>query len=233
MVCVLRNRHPRDLAWANELTKKFRDELGAIHLGTLAAHAAIGHVVLAAERGENLGVLVSKPQLQHDPRIFPIIAAAVPLDIQRAHVGLCMLHALAATHKLGRDRIFQCKCRYDLPSNRFWYAAGFTAVAVQHSSSVRGKPTIIWRKWVDAPKLANGWRGKVPTDFPVDSRARMGGGRFLPINRPDLANILDFRPESIDAALAGRPVEVERPERPGDPQGNLFPPRPGYGRFCD
>lgn len=232
----LEKHDPKKLAWCEDLCRKYRDELGAVHLGVLAAHATLGHVALAEGAGQYLGCLVTKPELKEDPRIFPIIAAAVPSDIRRLHVGLSMLHHVAAIHALDRSRIFQAKCRLDLPSNLFWAAAGFYPIAVQHSTSVRAKPLIVWRRRCDGS--ANDVEHVVPA-----ARQRMGGGRFVPKDRPDLANILDFSAEGVEAALrvSGArpivggwervdwdqpqkrpPVPIVRPERPGSSQLKLF-----------
>lgn len=223
-----------------DLTRKFRDELGSIHGGTLQAHASMGHVTRLHDNGENLAVFVTKKELVCEPRVFPIIAAAVPTDMQRLHLGLQLLHSLDDRFKLDRHRVYQAICRCDLASNRFWGAAGFQPVAVRHSISLRAKPCIIWRRRVD--------RSVVGVDeIRTPARARMSGGRFLPNNRPDLANVIDQTPEGIAYYLAmsgarpttsrwtqaddllrtpqARPI-IERPPRPDDPQGQLFPAVP-------
>lgn len=222
--------------WAVDLTKKFRDELGGINAGTLQHHAKLGHLSILRGEDQNLAAFVTKPGNSDDHRIFPIIAAAVPADLQRMHLGMLLLDRIDARFELARDRIFQAICRQDLPSNLFWAAAGFTPVAVRHSSSTRGKPCIIWRRRVD--------RSVVGIDAIVPaSRPRMGGGRFLPSNRPDLGMIYQNDQEAIGYALqqsgavpivgrfAGlgalndvrfpRPT-VDRPPRPNDPQMSLF-----------
>lgn len=236
-VTVIDPDHPINTRWAVELFKKFRDELGAVHLGVAEAMAKQGHVILCTQDGQNLGALVTKPEIKADARIFPIIAAAVPYDLQRLHVGLSMLHAIASVHRLTEDRVFQAICRQDLPSNRFWAAAGFEPICVRHTSSVRGVPCIIWRRRVDG----------VGGDFGLyveGLRPRMGGGRYVPTDRPDLANIYDYSTEGIEASLrctdarpltprwsavkwerpmVGRPPAIVRPDRPADIQGRLFP----------
>lgn len=188
---------PRDIknvAWATHLASKHRDELGAVHLGVVDACAKLGHVLLAEGGGQNVGMMVTKPGLASDRRIFPIIAAAVPSDLQRLHVGLGMLTALAARHFLAPETIIQAICRHDLPSNRFWAAAGFRPIAVRHSSSVRAKPCVIWRRRVD--QGVNGVGSIMRT-----ARPQGPGGRFLPADNPERENWFDTSAEGLAAAL--------------------------------
>ncbi len=194
VVRPLEKNDPKNLAWATDLCSRHRDELGAVHLGVLAAHAVMGHVVLATGGGQNLGCLVSKPKLSSDERIFPIIAAAVPDDIQRLKIGLSMLNALATAHTLDGARIVQAICRVDLPSNKFWAAAGFRPVAVRHSASVRGKPCIVWRRRVSGHVAG-------VEDIHTGPRDRGGGGRFVPADRPELRNWFDQTADGIESAL--------------------------------
>lgn len=202
----------------------------------------MGHVVLAEGGGQLLGCMVTKPRNATDERIFPIIAAAVPSDLRRLHVGRSMLEHLGKVHLLDPSRIFQLKCRADLPANLFWAAAGMLPVAVQMSASVRGKPLIVWRRRVDG--VTDGL-----DDLRPDKRPRAAGGRYLPDGRPDLAVIIDTRPEFIQQTLresGARPrvggwesvnwdgerapyvPPLDRPQRPGDLQLSLFPDTPRF-----
>lgn len=214
-------------------------------MGTLEAIAHAGGVVLAQKEGQNVGFLAAKPQLVSDPRVFPILAAAVPADLQRLSVGLSMLHALATTHQLGRERVLQAICRQDLPSNVFWAAAGFRPIGVRFVASSRAIPSIIWRRRVDGESGDFGF-------YLPEPRQRMGGGRFIPKDRPDLASIIDYSDAAIEAAcrVSGarpknfadgttdwdrpqvtRPTPVIRPDRPNDPQLTLFRPTPTADAF--
>lgn len=185
---------PKEIAWATDLCHKNRDELGAIHLGVLAAHATLGHLLIAQGQGQFLGALISKPRLTTDARAFPIIGAAVPSDIRRLHVGLNMLAHLSRVHRLAPDRIIEAKTRADLPCNWFWWAAGFTPSHRRDTSSTRGKPIIVWRRRVDGRELDH-------LTFIEPARPRAGGGRFIPADRLDLATKTTDDPIQIYAAL--------------------------------
>jgi hypothetical protein len=225
-VSITATSHPRATAWANDLCGRFRDALGGVHLGTLEAHASLGHLAIARGRGQFLGCLVSKPRLASDPRIFPIIAAAVPSDLQRLKVGLTLLDHLRTVHALEPSRVFQACCRADLPSNHFWAAAGFVPCFVRSTNSARGKPIIVWRRRVDGG--TTGVEGYIAPRKP-----RGGGGRWVPNAQPELAEVVKSDPQSIATALslAGLLLQA-RPSGPLFPttavalpevQGRLFP----------
>jgi hypothetical protein len=172
-----------DLEWAQTLCRTFRDELGAVHLGVLPSlvEKDIGRVRVARES---------------DPRITPIIAAAVPTDLQRLHVGFAMLNQIEEEAKAHGQTIIQAICRFDLPSNRFWNAAGFVPCFVRSTDSARGKPAIVWRRPI---------AGADPDIFlrlePL--RPRAAGGRFLPRIIPG-DGLFSPDPSSLKIASAER-----------------------------
>lgn len=222
-----------NLGWATHLASRFKDELGGVHMALIAGCAKLGHVLICQDSGQNLGMLVSKPVLAADPRIFPIIAAAVPADLHREHIGETMVRALAAGHSLTNDRIIQAICRWDLPSNKFWAAAGFRPIAIRRNGAVRGKPCIVWRR-----RVGGGVHGV--EEIMAPGRLQGGGGRFLPADATHLANWFDQTADGIDAGLresgavplkqAWDDVKLLCPGeivRPYHPQMRLFADRPG------
>jgi hypothetical protein len=184
----------KSFAWARDLCQRHRDELGAVHLGVLAACATLGHVHLASGQNQHLGVIVTKPRLSSDIAICPIIAAAVPTDLQRIGVGKSMLAGVAASLALDGARVWQAVCRADLPSNHFWAAAGFNPLAVRYCPSARGIPLIIWRRRVDGRDIGD-------ATYTAPDRIRGAGGRWLRPDQYDARERVSMSTAVIDAAL--------------------------------
>jgi hypothetical protein len=153
-------------------------------------------VRVARDSGQLMGCMVTRKYLVSDPRITPIIAAAVPTDLQRLHVGFAMLNQIEEEAKAHGQTIIQAICRFDLPSNRFWNAAGFVPCFVRSTDSARGKPAIVWRRPI---------AGADPDIFlrlePL--RPRAAGGRFLPRIIPG-DGLFSPDPSSLKIASAER-----------------------------
>lgn len=217
---IHRNPSPQLAEWSKLLFKRFSNEVGPVHLGMHAGFVHQGMARVITIDGQAVSSALVRPRLASDGRCVAIVAAAVPTDLQRLHIGLQLLQSIDADHR-GEDKFLQACCRAGLASNKFWAAAGFTAVALRLTNARRGKPLIMWRRC--SGRAVSNWWEYVPPRKP-----RGAGGLFVPAGRPDLqeqivtdrAAIFDvLRGEGItanDADFATRPWPLpgHLPERP-------------------
>lgn len=160
--------------FAIQLAKKHRNELGAVHCGVISGivEAGQGTLRISRENDEPASMILTRSGLASDTRCMPIIAAAVCSDARRLKHGLSLVDAVA-DDGFQRGRSFvQAICREDLPSNKFWLAAGFTAVARRSNNSTRRIPCVVWRRAITDMSTSLGFIG-------TPLRAQGGGGRFV------------------------------------------------------
>lgn len=163
-----------EIEWTEELAKKYRDELGAVHLGVIRGIQSTGAGnIRVAKLGDQLaGMFLTRKVLKADERIIPIIAAAVPEDLRLMHIASELLDTAGREAAREGRSIMQAICRCDLASNAFWLLAGFTPCFVRDTNSVRQKRGIVWRKALTTAATAL-------TTRIAPERERGGGGRFL------------------------------------------------------
>lgn len=160
--------------FAIQLAKKNRDELGAVHCGVISGivEAGVGVLRVSRENDEPASMILTRNGLASDTRCMPIIAAAVSSDARRLKHGLALVDAVA-DEGFERGRSFvQAICREDLPSNRFWLAAGFTPIARRTNKATRRIPCVVWRRQITDMSTSLGFIG-------TPLRAQGGGGRFV------------------------------------------------------
>lgn len=183
--------------YAIDLAKKHRDELGAVHCGVITGILAggKGELYISHANDDPVSMLLTRHKLAGDPRCMPIIAAAVQADARRLAHGLALVeHVADLAFRNGRC-FLQAVCREDLPSNHFWSAAGFHAIAVRTNGASRSIPCIVWRKQI------------ADMSTPLERieqtlRLRGGGGRFLSDMNFAGANHYSQDPADIAEALA-------------------------------
>jgi len=192
----------RDASFCRHLASQHTDAIGAVSGLFLHPFISKGWVHVAMQDGQHAGMILHRPTLSYDARVTPIIAAAVPFDLQRRSVGRSLLAHLEDECLLHRTSMLQAWCAADLPACLFWRDMGFTPVAVKRPMGVRRRPLICWRRYVlDASRV--GLETVVP-----DPRARVGGGRFAAKtarSRVDAMIVQDPRQmRDVLAAFSGR-----------------------------
>lgn len=161
--------------FAVDLARKNRDQLGAVHAGAMAGIVRTGQgaLLVARENDCPASMLLTRSRIASDLRCLPIIAAAVSADLRRIGHGLSLVEAAVSEAETHGRSFIQAICREDLPSNKFWHAAGFTLVASRCTRSTRAIDCFIWRK-----PIADMSTSLFAIERP--KRLQGAGGRFLP-----------------------------------------------------
>jgi len=139
---TIRQGTPEDLKYCVHLHRAFAHALGFIPRAGMERALTAGHVRMALENDTPAGYLLSR-RLTGERHIHSIVQAAVAMDAQRRHHGLCALRTL---ERDAHTDLLQCWCAEDLESNSFWLAAGFRPAGIRDPENMRGRKLILWRK---------------------------------------------------------------------------------------
>lgn len=174
-----------DLAFVDDLQKKFANALGFLPKIALESCLENGHIRLATQNDDNAGYVLSRPKLRWCPSMRSITQAAVCMDAQRRSLGLALLNRIEAESRAAGQIAIQACCAVGLESNEFWHAAGFQPIVHMTPTNVRGREIICWRKLLT--KKAPLWFTQLPAA--AGYRARPAQSHFNPLRSMDALHI--------------------------------------------
>ena len=137
-----------DLPFLRHLQRCWPNALGYLPDSALSMLIESRSVLLAKQRGQECGMLITRPRLATSPTVRPILQAAVDMQAQRRHHGLALLAKLEADSLPDRISVLQCWCRSELEANSFWAAAGFLAIAQRPGGKRLGGSLTLWAKTI-------------------------------------------------------------------------------------
>jgi len=138
-----------DAKYIEALARKWSNQIGFLPRQAIRRFAEHGRILINLENGDNAGYVLGSGSMRWDRRFANILQTAVPLDLQRQHIGLRLVEAYSRSCLLdpyNDTHCLQCWCAEDIEAMSFWPAAGFIAVASRDAKNARGRKMILWRQ---------------------------------------------------------------------------------------
>lgn len=134
-----------DVAFMDQLQKKYNRQLGFFPRGQLEGYVAGGWVLIAedATTGERLGFCASRDRyLKRDELGIFYLLCVVP-GVQRKFIGASLIKAVFERSAYG-CRLYCCWCAQDIAANYFWESLGFLPIAFRAGSAGKKRVHIFW-----------------------------------------------------------------------------------------
>lgn len=142
---AVRPARRRDLPMMRHLQAKLAHAIGYMPPAGVDVALESGWIQTATYNDDEAGFILSRPQLKCSPTLRPIIQSAVHFDLQRRHVGLALLDAVAEQAIADGMEGITCWCAEELEANAFWKAAGFIHVGTRDPHNARNRKLNLWR----------------------------------------------------------------------------------------